>query len=331
DSLSTVAPYQRFRVRAREQSVFVRSVFATLRPIAPWLNDVNPEALTDTVSRLIRREACLAWKTRLEHADQRLLCEHEEIEKLVRSLSQAETELRDVNRRAVAFNIDRKQLRTPAAWEDITRYSGPRSRRLREFMDMGSEIGLLELRPVWLMNPDVASRMLPFKRALFDTVVYDEASQIQVEFAVPSLFRGKVVVVSGDVKQLPPTSFFSNRVAADEQEPVDFEDQPEDLTEEELDAATETWNRREIKDCPNLLELGKSVLPSVMLKVHYRSDFRELIGFSNNAFYSGQLNVPVRHPASEIDRQRPLEVIQVNGLYEQRTNKAEAKQVVELL
>ena len=81
-------------------------------------------------------------------------------------------------------------------------------------MDM--EIGLLELRPVWLMNPDVASRMLPFKRALFDTVVYQGASQMPVEFAVPSLFRGQVVVVNSDEKQLPPTSFFSNRVDLEE-------------------------------------------------------------------------------------------------------------------
>jgi primosomal replication protein N'' len=39
----------------------------------------------------------------------------------------------------------------------------------------------------------------------------------------------------------------------------------------------------------------------------------------------------VRHPTAEIDRQMPLEVIQVNGLYEARTNKEEAERVVELL
>ncbi|MBF0542830.1 MAG: hypothetical protein HQM08_00240 [Candidatus Riflebacteria bacterium] len=72
-------------------------------------------------------------------------------------------------------------------------------------------------------------------------------------------------------------------------------------------------------------------MPTVVLKIHYRSAFRKLIAFSNNAFYKGQLNVPVLHPTSEIDRQRPLEVIQVNGLYEDRMNKPEADTVVNLL
>jgi hypothetical protein len=56
----------------------------------------------------------------------------------------------------------------------------------------------------------------------------------------------------------------------------------EDVSEEERRAATESWNRREIKDYPNLLELSKSVLRTVMLQVHYRSAYRELIAFSNN-------------------------------------------------
>ena len=185
-------------------------------------------------------------------------------------------------------------------------------------MDLGWDIGLNELRPVWLMGPDVASRMLPL-RPIFDLVIYDEASQMPVEFALPSLFRGKAVVVSGDDKQLPPTSFFANRVDSDEEETPEF-GEAEDLSEEERRAATESWNRREIKDCPNLLELSKSVLRKVMLQVHYRSAYRELIAFSNNAFYDGALNVPVRHPVAEVDRARPIEVVRVDGLYEQRTN-----------
>jgi len=68
-----------------------------------------------------------------------------------------------------------------------------------------------------------------------------------------------------------------------------------------------------------------------MLQVHYRSAYRELIAFSNNAFYDGALNVPVRHPIEEVDRARPIEVIRVDGLYEQRTNPDEAREAVDLL
>ena len=78
-------------------------------------------------------------------------------------------------------------------------------KRLREILDMGPHIGLMMLRPIWLMNPDVASRALPRQAGLFDLVVYDEASQMPVEYALPSLFRSKIVIVtSGDEKQMPP-------------------------------------------------------------------------------------------------------------------------------
>lgn len=329
-ALPSLVPYQQFRVRVKDQSGEVAKLLAAMRPSAAWLRTVDATKLSETVGRLIRREALLAWKSRLEHADQRLLSDSDELETAVSALAAAEAELQQINRRAIKSNIHVPALRTLAEWTNVTRFTGPRALRLREFMDMASEIGLMELRPVWLMGPDVASRMLPLKPALFDTIVYDEASQMPVEFAVPSLFRGNVVVVSGDEKQLPPTSFFSNRVAADDEDGEVGED-GEDLSEEELIAATESWNRREIKDCPNLLDLAKSSLPTVMLQVHYRSAFRELITYSNNAFYDGQLNVPVRHPQAELTRQKPIELIQVNGLYEERTNKTEADRVVDLL
>lgn len=42
----------------------------------------------------------------------------------------------------------------------------------------------------------------------FDVVIFDEASQVFPEDAVPAIVRGKQVIVVGDQKQLPPTDFF---------------------------------------------------------------------------------------------------------------------------
>ena len=135
-----------------------------------------------------------------------------------------------------------------------------RALRLREFIDRGSALGLFALRPVWLMTPDVASRVLQPKPGIFDTVIFDEASQMPVEYALPSLFRSKIVVVSGDEKQMPPTSFFASKVENDEAAIFDGEEPEDAATEEERDVFTETWNRREIKDCPDLLQLARSAL-----------------------------------------------------------------------
>jgi hypothetical protein len=93
----------------------------------------------------------------------------------------------------------------------------------------------------------------------------------------------------------------------------------------------ETWNRKEIRNCPDLLQLGRGVLPSTTLQVHYRSKYRELIGFSNSAFYRGALNVPARHPDAEVRRVKPIEVHRVDGTYEGQTNVAEARKVVDVL
>ncbi len=190
----------------------------------------------------------------------------------------------------------------------------------------------MRMRPIWLMNPDVASRILPLKAGLFDLVVYDEASQMPVEHAVPTLFRSRRVLVAGDEKQMPPSSFFAGRIDGDEDEDsADGDSLDEGATEAERTAREETWNRREVKDCPDLLQLARGVLPVTTLQIHYRSKYRELIGYSNAAFYKGDLSVPARHPEAEVQRARPVEVVRVDGVYEDQTNVAEAAKVVDLL
>ena len=72
-------------------------------------------------------------------------------------------------------------------------------------------------------------------------------------------------------------------------------------------------------------------MPSTTLQIHYRSAYRELIQFSNASFYVNRLSVPARHPADEIRRKRPIELIRVDGIYEDQTNPAEAQRVADVL
>lgn len=73
------------------------------------------------------------------------------------------------------------------------------------------------------------------------------------------------------------------------------------------------------------------MLGTATLQIHYRSNYRELIGFLNAAYYGGGLSVPARQPESEVRRARPLEVIRVDGTYASQTNAAEAERVVDVL
>lgn len=331
-ALPTLVDYQGYRLREARLGNSERAIFRTLRAKEGALLQIPADDLETEVRRMIEREARLAWKARLEEQRPILLNDRDELTSRVKALEECDKEIRTLNRSLLMEGIDRSRVAPISQWEAVTRLTGQRTLRLREFIDRASTLGLMELRPVWLMNPDVASRVLVPKPAMFDTVIYDEASQMPVEHALPTLFRAGRIVISGDDKQMPPTSFFSSRVESDESTLFEGEEPDDDASEEEKAAYSETWNRREIKDCPDLLELAKAgEATRTTLEIHYRSAYRELIAFSNASFYENRLSVPVRHPEDELRRVKPIEFIDIKGLYQNQTNRDEAQKVVELL
>ena len=187
---------------------------------------------------------------------------------------------------------------------------------------------LRDLKPVWLMSPLSVSDTLPLDPGLFDVVIFDEASQIPVEEAIPALYRSHQVIVVGDEMQLPPTSFFS--ATRSDAESVMVEEDGERI-EVDLDA-------------DSFLALATANLPSTLLAWHYRSRFESLISFSNAAYYGGNLfTVPDRQRAGDATRNegdpggdseaRGAALLlarsisfhyREDGVYEQRRNPAEA-------
>ncbi|ASW08558.1 protein kinase domain-containing protein [Rhizobium sp. 11515TR] len=330
-ALTTLEPFQRFRIRLNALPAEAMEIFAVLRTKENDLLAVPVHKLEDEVRKIINREARLAWKTKLESEFPQLLYDASELQSKIRTVAESERAMRRANKQMLTYGIDGSKVASEREWEPITRLRGQRAQRLREFLEKGPDLGLMELRPVWLMNPDVASRVLPLRKGMFDIVIYDEASQMPVEYALPTLFRGKIAIVSGDEKQMPPTAFFSSKVENDEADVFDGEDLDEDATEVERETYNDTWNRREIKDCPDLLQLAKSVMPTTTLQIHYRSAYRELIGFSNASFYANRLSVPVRHPDDEIRRAKPIEVVRADGVYLDQKNEIEAEKVVDVL
>ena len=327
--LPFLGAYQRFRARVPGLPSAALEVLAILRQLEASLKLIPDGELDGVIRRTLRREALLGVKGRLENAHPELLFGRDELAGKITTLEAMDRQMRDLNRDLLGQGLEAGRLGTKTAWDDMTRLAGARKRRLRELMDSGPDIGLMHLRPVWLMNPDVASRVLPLRPGLFDLVIYDEASQMPVEHAVPTLYRARRAVVSGDEKQMPPSSFFSGSVEDDEAE--DAEEVEEAATETERLAQEETWNRREVKDCPDLLQLARNALAATTLQIHYRSNYRELIGFSNASYYGGALSVPARQPDEVVRKAKPIEVVRVDGVYSAQTNEAEAERVVEIL
>src|SRR5204863_6034132 len=93
---------------------------------------------------------------------------------------------------------------------------------------------LLDLRPVWMASPETVAQLFP-REALFDVVIFDEASQCRLEEALPVLTRGKRVVIAGDPQQLPPTRFFESAIAVSEDEEIETDQQLFEMQQSEVE------------------------------------------------------------------------------------------------
>lgn len=181
---------------------------------------------------------------------------------------------------------------------------------IRQTMDVYSKF-ILTLFPCWLLSPENVSNLLPLTKNMFDVVIFDEASQVFIESTIPTIYRGKSIVVAGDDKQLRPSATFMKRyLGAD----------PETIDDYSVQAALEV---------DSLLDLAVSRYESANLTYHYRSRHQELIDFSNNAFYNGNLQVSPN--ISKNRANRPIERYKVRGKWIDRKNTEEAKQIVEVL
>jgi very-short-patch-repair endonuclease len=124
------------------------------------------------------------------------------------------------------------------------------------------------IKPVFMMSPLSVAGLLPPGAVEFDLVVFDEASQVKPVDALGAIARGRQLVVVGDSRQLPPTSFFDALTGGGEE-----------ADEENVTA-----------DIQSILELCKArQMPERMLRWHYRSRHQSLIAASNHLYYQNQL------------------------------------------
>lgn len=165
--------------------------------------------------------------------------------------------------------------------------------------EMGSEV--LRLLPCWLASPETVSAIFPIGQ-LFDLVIFDEASQCQVERGLPAMLRGRQVVVAGDSKQLRPSDFYQVRWES-ESEGMEYE-------------------------AESLLELAGHFFEKCQLKGHYRSADPGLIHFSNSHFYDGQLETLPDYGTVKLGMS-PFSWEKAEGIWENQVNKTEADAVVE--
>ncbi|MBH0236464.1 DUF3320 domain-containing protein [Methylobrevis albus] len=161
-----------------------------------------------------------------------------------------------------------------------------------------------KLAPCMLMSPLSIAQYLPSNQALFDVVIFDEASQITTWDAVGAIARARQTIIVGDPKQLPPTNFFGRN-----------EEEGDEVADHE-------------KDLESILDEAKaSGIPVRDLRWHYRSRSESLIAFSNHHYYENRL---VTFPSPAVDDKAVFLRKVANGVYDRgksRTNRIEAEAV----
>ena len=161
-----------------------------------------------------------------------------------------------------------------------------------------------KLAPCVLMSPLSIAQYLPTNQALFDVVIFDEASQIATWDAVGAIARGHQTIIVGDPKQLPPTNFFGRNDGDDDSVP-------------EFD-----------RDLESILDEAKaSGLPTRHLRWHYRSRHESLIAFSNWHYYDNNL---ITFPSPVTQDEAVSLTLVPTGVYDRgksRTNREEARAI----
>ena len=138
---------------------------------------------------------------------------------------------------------------------------------------------LLQAAPLWLGTLGEIERLLPKIAGLFDLVVVDEASQVELAVAAPGLLRAKRALIAGDPQQLRFVSFLSSEATHSAFAQADLLEHVA-----RLDPARNS-----------VFDLAASAAPVQWLDEHYRSA-PHLIGFSAEHFYSNPLHLVTQSP-----------------------------------
>jgi len=165
------------------------------------------------------------------------------------------------------------------------------------------------LKPCFMMSPMSVAQFLAPGHLSFDLIVMDEASQLRPEDALGAVARGTQLVIVGDPKQLPPTSYFQRTLD---------------------DEAEEAEDKTAVAEGESILDIALSrYQPVRRLRWHYRSQHHSLIAFSNSEFYDGNLVV---FPSAYHDHpELGVKYVEAKGVYENRRNALEAERVVDAI
>jgi very-short-patch-repair endonuclease len=270
---------------------------------------IPAEHLTDVVER-----ACLeGWLDDVLRTDSVRLGQvrADQLNPIVDQFRELDSELIRRTAGRVIEACNRRRPRTTVGAAGVIQREAQKQRKhmpVRRLLEEAGEVAQA-LKPCFMMSPLTVSQFLP-PSLRFDAVVFDEASQVRPSDAINCIYRGAQLIVAGDDKQLPPTSFF---------EAVSMD-------------GDEEWEDDQFEQYESILKQCKAGgLRELSLRWHYRSQHEDLIAYSNEAFYQGRL-VTFPGAVHESDELGVKLIPVPNGIYRRgtaRDNPREAEAVAD--
>jgi very-short-patch-repair endonuclease len=259
----------------------LRAQLSSLGLSEPVSYCVDGRVTADHVAGVIERACLERWADMVIETERERLgfLRSDQLDNIVREFQVLDREL---IARAPATAIARCNAgrpRTTVGAAGIVAREAAKSRRhmpVRSLLDQSGEVAQA-LKPCFMMTPLTVSQFLP-PRMRFDAVIFDEASQVRPSDAINCVYRGDQLIVAGDEKQLPPTSFFESLLRDGDDE----------------------WEEEQYDDFESVLELAKGTggFRQLPLRWHYRSQHEDLIAYSNYSFYDGRL---ITFPSAQVE------------------------------
>lgn len=165
------------------------------------------------------------------------------------------------------------------------------------------------LFPIHLTTPEAICNLFEGRDGDFDLLIFDEASQVELQDSATCLLKGNSIVVAGDEHQMPPSQYFKGSTDHLYEEDDEDEYAGADIEVESL-----------LEFCQQ-----QPYFTSRFLDFHYRSHHPYLIQFSNRAIYS---RLVVRPSTLTY---KPIHLLDVQGTWENQHNLDEIDEIIRTL
>lgn len=238
-------------------------------------------------------------------------------QKFWRNFNQIEKELNELERKAKLHakrKIQNSIIENSSKFRaDISAFSDVlESNNFSQYKSLSNSTNyqnILKIFPIWLVNLSDLNAVLPLENDLFDLVILDEATQCDIATALPAIARAKRVVVVGDPNQLRHYSFVAKKK---QNELLDKLGLPHETIFD--------YRNKSILDLYlSKIEKQEQV---TFLREHFRSS-PSIIGFSNEQFYAGQLEILKSTPEHIL--QNAVEIVECSGIRNEKgVNEIEA-------